>query len=137
MVWIHGGGLVVGGASTYDGLALSAHENVVVVTIQYRLGIWGFFSTGDEHSRGNWGHLDQVAALHWVQENIASFGGDPGSVTIFGESAGGESVSVLVSLPGPDVAAYGTPCRPAHLVLGPLLPRPGFNIDPTLCSIRW
>ncbi|XP_069312736.1 liver carboxylesterase 1-like isoform X3 [Eulemur rufifrons] len=99
MVWIHGGGLVVGGASTYDGLALSAHENVVVVTIQYRLGIWGFFSTGDEHSRGNWGHLDQVAALRWVQDNIANFGGNPGSVTIFGESAGGESVSVLVLSP--------------------------------------
>ncbi|XP_028626189.1 carboxylesterase 1D [Grammomys surdaster] len=99
MVWIHGGALVVGGASTYDGLALSAHENVVVVTIQYRLGIWGFFSTGDEHSRGNWGHLDQVAALHWVQDNIANFGGNPGSVTIFGESAGGFSVSVLVLSP--------------------------------------
>ncbi|XP_048211525.1 carboxylesterase 1D-like isoform X4 [Perognathus longimembris pacificus] len=99
MVWIHGGGLVMGGASTYDGLALSAHENVVVVTIQYRLGIWGFFSTGDEHSRGNWGHLDQVAALRWVQDNIANFGGNPGSVTIFGESAGGESVSVLVLSP--------------------------------------
>ncbi|XP_012611402.2 liver carboxylesterase 1-like isoform X2 [Microcebus murinus] len=99
MVWIHGGGLVVGGASTYDGLALSAHENVVVVTIQYRLGIWGFFSTGDEHSRGNWGHLDQVAALRWVRDNIANFGGNPGSVTIFGESAGGESVSVLVLSP--------------------------------------
>ncbi|XP_070469768.1 liver carboxylesterase-like isoform X2 [Equus przewalskii] len=99
MVWIHGGGLMIGGASTYDGLALSAHENVVVVTIQYRLGIWGFFSTGDEHSPGNWGHLDQVAALRWVQENIANFGGDPGSVTIFGESAGGESVSVLVLSP--------------------------------------
>ncbi|XP_017652876.2 carboxylesterase 1D [Nannospalax galili] len=99
MVWIHGGGLLVGGASTYDGLALSAHENVVVVTIQYRLGIWGFFSTGDEHSRGNWGHLDQVAALRWVQDNIANFGGNPGSVTIFGESAGGFSVSVLVLSP--------------------------------------
>ncbi|MBZ3878588.1 Liver carboxylesterase 1 [Sciurus carolinensis] len=95
MVWIHGGGLVVGGASTYDGLALSAHENVVVVTIQYRLGIWGFFSTGDEHSQGNWGHLDQVAALRWVQDNIANFGGNPDSVTIFGESAGGQSVSAL------------------------------------------
>ncbi|XP_017744185.1 PREDICTED: putative inactive carboxylesterase 4, partial [Rhinopithecus bieti] len=99
MVWIHGGGLMVGAASTYDGQVLAAHENVVVVTIQYRLGIWGFFSTGDEHSRGNWGHLDQLAALHWVQDNIASFGGNPGSVTIFGESAGGESVSVLVLSP--------------------------------------
>ncbi|XP_014644061.1 PREDICTED: liver carboxylesterase-like [Ceratotherium simum simum] len=99
MVWIHGGALLIGGASTYDGLPLAAHENVVVVTIQYRLGIWGFLSTGDEHSRGNWGHLDQVAALRWVQENIANFGGDPGSVTIFGESAGGESVSILVLSP--------------------------------------
>ncbi|XP_049720703.1 liver carboxylesterase 1-like [Elephas maximus indicus] len=99
MVWIHGGGLRVGGASMFDGLALSSHEDVVVVTIQYRLGIWGFFSTGDEHSPGNWGLLDQVAALHWVQENIASFGGNPGSVTIFGESAGGASVSVLVLSP--------------------------------------
>ncbi|XP_063468749.1 liver carboxylesterase 1 isoform X3 [Symphalangus syndactylus] len=99
MVWIHGGGLMVGTASTYDGLALAAHENVVVVTIQYRLGIWGFFSTGDEHSPGNWGHLDQLAALHWVQDNIAGFGGNPGSVTIFGESAGAESVSVLVLSP--------------------------------------
>ncbi|KAL6085357.1 hypothetical protein STEG23_000018, partial [Scotinomys teguina] len=99
MVWIHGGGLVIDGASTYDGLPLAIHENVVVVVIQYRLGIWGFFSTGDEHSRGNWGHLDQVAALQWIQENIANFGGNPGSVTIFGESAGGESVSVLVLTP--------------------------------------
>ncbi|XP_028626248.1 carboxylesterase 1C-like [Grammomys surdaster] len=99
MVWIHGGGLMIGGASTYDGLALSAHENVVVVTIQYRLGIFGLFSTGDEHSRGNWAHLDQLAALRWVKDNIANFGGNPDSVTIFGESAGGASVSVLVLSP--------------------------------------
>ncbi|XP_028644074.1 carboxylesterase 1C [Grammomys surdaster] len=99
MVWIHGGGLITGGASLYDGLALSARENVVVVTIQYRLGIWGLFSTGDEHSRGNWAHLDQLAALHWVQDNIANFGGNPDSVTIFGESAGGVSASVLVLSP--------------------------------------
>ncbi|XP_020840859.1 liver carboxylesterase 1-like [Phascolarctos cinereus] len=99
MVWIHGGGLLVGAASTYDGLALSAFEDVVVVAIQYRLGIFGLFSTGDEHARGNWGFLDQVAALQWVQKNIANFGGDPGSVTIFGESAGGVSVSTLVLSP--------------------------------------
>ncbi|XP_038609607.1 liver carboxylesterase 1 [Tachyglossus aculeatus] len=99
MVWIHGGGLVEGDASTYDGSVLSAFENVVVVIIQYRLGILGFFSTGDEHAQGNWGYLDQVAALQWVQENIANFGGDPGLVTIFGESAGAVSVSALVVSP--------------------------------------
>ncbi|XP_062355841.1 fatty acyl-CoA hydrolase precursor, medium chain-like isoform X2 [Cinclus cinclus] len=99
LVWIHGGGLVFGAASSYDGSALAAFDNVVVVTIQYRLGIVGYFSTGDEHARGNWGYLDQVAALQWIQENIIHFGGDPGSVTIFGESAGGISVGALVLSP--------------------------------------
>ncbi|XP_026544777.1 liver carboxylesterase 1 isoform X1 [Notechis scutatus] len=99
MVWIHGGGLLIGAASTYDGSVLSAYENVVVVAIQYRLGILGFYSTGDEHARGNWGLLDQVAALQWIQENIANFGGDPESVTIFGNSAGGFSSSAHVLSP--------------------------------------
>ncbi|XP_051025153.1 acylcarnitine hydrolase-like [Acomys russatus] len=99
MVWIHGGALVMGMASIHDGSVLAAMEDVVVVTIQYRLGILGFFSTGDQHARGNWGYLDQVAALHWVQQNIARFGGDPDSVTIFGESAGGTSVSSHVVSP--------------------------------------
>nr|XP_054496523.1 fatty acyl-CoA hydrolase precursor, medium chain-like [Agelaius phoeniceus] len=99
LVWIHGGGLVFGAASSYDGSVLAAFDNVVVVAIQYRLGIAGYFSTGDEHARGNWGYLDQVAALRWIQENIMHFGGDPGSVTIFGESAGGISVSALVLSP--------------------------------------
>ncbi|XP_065589240.1 fatty acyl-CoA hydrolase precursor, medium chain isoform X1 [Cyrtonyx montezumae] len=98
-VWIHGGGLVLGAASSYDGSALAAFDNVVVVAIQYRLGILGYFSTGDKHARGNWGYLDQVAALQWIQENIMHFGGDPGSVTIFGESAGGVSVSALTLSP--------------------------------------
>uniref|UniRef100_F7GEP4 Carboxylic ester hydrolase n=1 Tax=Monodelphis domestica TaxID=13616 RepID=F7GEP4_MONDO len=99
MVWIHGGGLVFGSASMYDGSILSASQNVIVVTIQYRLGVLGFFSTNDEHAPGNWGYLDQVAALQWVQKNIAHFGGDPGRVTIFGESAGGTSVSSHVLSP--------------------------------------
>ncbi|XP_048814630.1 fatty acyl-CoA hydrolase precursor, medium chain-like isoform X3 [Lagopus muta] len=98
-VWIHGGALVFGAASSYDGSALAAFDNVVVVAIQYRLGIAGYFSTGDRHARGNWGYLDQVAALQWIQENIIHFGGDPGSVTICGESAGGISVSALVLSP--------------------------------------
>ncbi|XP_074067391.1 liver carboxylesterase 1-like [Macrotis lagotis] len=99
MVWIHGGAFLFGDASTFDATYLSALENVVVVAIQYRLGIFGFYSTGDEHARGNWGYLDQVAALHWVQKNIVNFGGDPNLVTIFGMSAGGISVSALVLSP--------------------------------------
>ncbi|XP_030858451.3 cocaine esterase-like [Gorilla gorilla gorilla] len=99
MVWIHGGGLAFGMASMYDGSMLAALEDVVVVTIQYRLGVLGFFSTGDKHATGNWGYLDQVAALRWVQQNIAHFGGNPDRVTIFGESAGGTSVSSLVVSP--------------------------------------
>nr|XP_017197764.1 cocaine esterase-like isoform X1 [Oryctolagus cuniculus] len=99
MVWIHGGGQTTGMASMYDGSALAAFEDVVVVTIQYRLGVLGFFSTGDQHAAGNWGYLDQVAALRWVQKNIAHFGGNPGRVTIFGESAGGTSVSSHVLSP--------------------------------------
>uniref|UniRef100_A0A7M4EAN7 Carboxylic ester hydrolase n=1 Tax=Crocodylus porosus TaxID=8502 RepID=A0A7M4EAN7_CROPO len=99
LVWLPGGGLVLGAASTYDGSALAAFENVMFVTPQYRVGIPGFFTTGDEHARGNWGYLDQVAALIWIQENIAFFGGDPGSVTISGQSAGGLSASALVLSP--------------------------------------
>nr|XP_033798989.1 fatty acyl-CoA hydrolase precursor, medium chain-like isoform X2 [Geotrypetes seraphini] len=99
MMWIHGGGLTSGGASFYDGSALSAYENVVMVSIQYRIGILGFFSTGDDYARGNWGFLDQLAALYWIQENIEHFGGDPDSVTIFGESAGGLSASALILSP--------------------------------------
>ncbi|XP_044515651.1 liver carboxylesterase-like [Gracilinanus agilis] len=95
MVWIHGGAFLEGSASSRDGTYLSALENVVVVTIQYRLGIFGFYSTGDEYARGNWGYLDQVAALRWIQKNIGNFGGDPSSVTIFGTSSGGICVSAL------------------------------------------
>ncbi|KAL0968210.1 hypothetical protein UPYG_G00263870 [Umbra pygmaea] len=97
--WIHGGGLSMGAASQYDASPLAAYENVVVVVIQYRLGILGFLSTGDEHATGNWGFLDQIAALKWVHDNIESFGGDPQSVTIAGESAGGISASILTMSP--------------------------------------
>ncbi|XP_066438788.1 fatty acyl-CoA hydrolase precursor, medium chain-like [Eleutherodactylus coqui] len=99
MTFIHGGGLIMGSASMYDGSALSANENVVAVSIQYRLGLLGFFGTTDDQLPGNYGLKDQVAALQWIQENIAAFGGDPSSVTIFGESAGAISVSALVLSP--------------------------------------
>ncbi|XP_063052895.1 carboxylesterase 5A-like isoform X3 [Engraulis encrasicolus] len=111
MVWIHGGALYLGGAVQFDGSVLAAYENVVVVIIQYRLGILGYFSTGDEHAQGNWGFLDQLAALQWVQENIQSFGGDPNSVTIAGQSAGGISASMLLLSPLADGLFHRAICQ--------------------------
>ncbi|XP_029687936.1 carboxylesterase 3 isoform X2 [Takifugu rubripes] len=99
MVWIHGGGLAMGAASQFDGAPLAAYENIVTVIVQYRLGILGFLSTGDDHAKGNWGLLDQLAALRWVQENIEAFGGDPQAVTIAGESGGAISASILTLSP--------------------------------------
>ena len=106
MVWIHGGGLFVGDGSTaaYDGAAL-ARRGVVVVTINYRLGALGYLAhpllreESAHGASGNYGLLDQVAALEWVQRNIAAFGGDPDRVTIFGESAGSWSVNYLLATP--------------------------------------
>lgn len=92
MVWIHGGAFVSGASQPYVSDTLSVHGNVIVVTINYRLSIWGFLSTGDEHAPGNYGLWDQHLALKWVHDNIDAFGGDPGRVTIFGESAGAASV---------------------------------------------
>jgi para-nitrobenzyl esterase len=106
MVWIPGGGNFAGAASqgVYDGESL-ARRGVVVVSLNYRLGTLGFFShpaltrESSHHASGNQGILDQIAALRWVQENIARFGGDPKNVTIFGESAGSLDVSVLMTSP--------------------------------------
>ncbi|XP_055222098.1 carboxylesterase 4A isoform X3 [Gorilla gorilla gorilla] len=99
MVWFPGGAFIVGAASSYEGSDLAAREKVVLVFLQHRLGIFGFLSTDDSHARGNWGLLDQMAALRWVQENIAAFGGDPGNVTLFGQSAGAMSISGLMVSP--------------------------------------
>lgn len=106
MVWIHGGALTRGSGATrtYDGTAF-ARKGVVLVTVNYRLGPLGYLAHPEltaespNHSSGNYGALDQIAALKWVQKNIATFGGDPGRVTIFGESAGSWSVNVLVATP--------------------------------------
>ncbi len=106
MVWIHGGAFTMGSGSTpiYDGTSLARRGDVVVVTINYRLGPFGFLrlkdvTNGRIPSTGNEAILDQVAALEWVRDNIAEFGGDPGNVTIFGESAGGMSVGTLMGMP--------------------------------------
>lgn len=106
LVWIHGGSFVSGSGSSdwYDGASFADQGDVVVVTINYRLGVFGFLHLGEfggekYSTSGNCGILDQVAALEWVQENISAFGGDPNNVTVFGESAGAMSIGVLLGLP--------------------------------------
>ena len=103
MFWIHGGGFAGGSGATpiYDGQHLARRGDVVVVTINYRLGALGFlynqaFTDADDPQTGNYGMRDQIAALEWVRDHISQFGGDPNNVTIFGESAGGMSVGVLL-----------------------------------------
>jgi para-nitrobenzyl esterase len=106
MVWIYGGGLLNGGGSTplYAGDAL-ARRGVIVVTFNYRLGAFGFLAhpeltrEAEYGASGNYGLLDQIAALNWVQRNISAFGGDPANVTVFGQSSGAISISALVSSP--------------------------------------
>jgi para-nitrobenzyl esterase len=106
MVWIHGGGNFAGSGvePIFNGESLARH-GVVLVTVNYRLGVFGFFAHPElsrespHHVSGNYGLLDQILALRWVHDNIASFGGDPGNVTIFGESAGALDVNVLMASP--------------------------------------
>ena len=106
MVWIHGGGFMIGASSqtVYDGEPLAA-QGVVVVSINYRLGIFGFLAhpalsaESPQGVSGNYGMLDMIAALQWVKRNIGAFGGDPANVTIFGESAGGTAVCLLMVMP--------------------------------------
>jgi para-nitrobenzyl esterase len=106
MIWIHGGAFVFGAGDTpwYDGTRFARDGDIVLVTINYRLGPFGFLHLGDLfgsefEGSGNAGILDQVAALEWVRDSIAGFGGDPDRVTVFGESAGGGSVGTLLGLP--------------------------------------
>lgn len=106
MVWIHGGGFVNGGSSSPDsGGQNMAARGMVFVSFNYRLGRFGFFgfpALQDEHpdeARGNYGLMDQMAALRWVKRNIADFGGDPDNVTVVGESAGGMSINMLLATP--------------------------------------
>ncbi|XP_060588080.1 cholinesterase 1-like [Ruditapes philippinarum] len=99
MLYIHGGGLSIGSGVFYDGSVLSSVENVIVVTINYRLGLLGFLDIDNEKAPGNVGLLDQHLALQWVNENIGTFGGDKDRVTIFGQSAGSTCVAMQMMYP--------------------------------------
>jgi para-nitrobenzyl esterase len=123
LVWFHGGGWTVGSGNvaSYDGTRLSARGDAVVVTVNHRLGALGYLwlaEVGGEEfaASGTAGALDMIAALEWVRDNIAGFGGDPGNVTIFGESGGGAKVSALLAMP----AAAGLFHR-AIIQSGPML----------------
>ena len=122
MVWIHGGAFITGGSAMplYAGAALASNGNVVVVTLNYRLGAFGFLYIPGKTA--NVGLFDQIAALKWIKNNIEAFGGDPNNVTIFGESAGGMSIVCLLAMP----AAKGL-FHHAIVQSGPISfdPRPG------------
>ncbi|XP_063786767.1 neuroligin-2 isoform X2 [Pseudophryne corroboree] len=96
MLFIHGGSYMEGTGNMFDGSVLAAYGNVIVVTMNYRLGVLGFMSTGDQAAKGNYGLLDQIQALRWLEENIGHFGGDPERITIFGSGAGASCVSLLI-----------------------------------------
>ena len=103
MVWFYGGGMYSGESDDYDGSKLAHRGGVVVVTLNYRVGAFGFFShpaiNGEGYPARDYGIMDQQAALRWVQRNIAAFGGDPGNVTIFGQSGGGTGVTSNLQSP--------------------------------------
>ncbi|WP_051792760.1 carboxylesterase/lipase family protein [Amycolatopsis jejuensis] len=101
MVWLHGGAFVhgTGAEGWFQGDQLAAHEDVVVVTLNHRLGLLGFLGPADHEVSGIAGMLDIVEALRWVRDNIAAFGGDPGNVTVFGQSGGGAKVLALLAMP--------------------------------------
>ena len=107
MMWIHGGGNTIGSAHIYDPSLLVSKHNVIVVTVQYRMGPLGWFrhpslsnfNSSLEDMSGNYGTLDNLKALEWIQENIEYFGGDPSNVTVFGESAGGHNTAAMFASP--------------------------------------
>lgn len=137
LVWIHGGALI-NGASTdpwYDGARLAA-KGVVVVTINYRLNVFGFFShpglsaESPQNASGNQGTLDQIAALEWVRDNIEAFGGDPDRVTIIGESAGGLSTVLLMASPLAEGLFHGAIAQSVYIPAMPALQAPYLDLPP-------
>lgn len=99
MVWLHGGGYTRDGGGVYDAQRIASQGNVIVVTVNYRLGVFGYFAVPGLPGSGNFGLADQIAALQWTQRNATAFGGDPGNITMFGQSAGAMSACALLTSP--------------------------------------
>lgn len=150
MFWIHGGGNTIGTANTYPGSRLAGSEQVVVVTINYRLGFLGWMShpalRGADRdpldASGNYANLDMIAALTWVRDNIASFGGDPGNVTLFGESAGGRNVYAMLASPLANGLFHRAIVQSGSVSTAPRWRAENFHDDPqqpgqTLSSREW
>lgn len=125
VVWIHGGAFIMGSGSTplYHGHSFAALHDIVVVTINYRLGLFGLLYLGDlapGREEGNYALLDQIAALRWVRDNIAAFGGDPDRVTVMGESAGAISIGSLLAMPAARGLFHRAILQSGAAVLSPL-----------------
>lgn len=144
MVWVHGGSLRTGegGSGLYEGSAL-ARKGVVLVTLNYRLGVLGYLAhpqltaESPHASSGNYGLLDQIEALRWVRENIAAFGGDPGNITLFGESAGALSVIELMTSPLARGLFHKVIVQSGYLVSNPELTRSRFGLPSAHAIGEW
>lgn len=121
MIWVHGGGNVVGQAEMYDGSNLALAGDIIVVTINYRVGVFGFLTTGNKELPGNYGLWDQLLAIKWVKENILTFGGNPNSITLFGQSAGSYDACTFLISPASEglfqrvIGESGSCLRPAFI----------------------
>ncbi|GAU89716.1 hypothetical protein RvY_02230-2 [Ramazzottius varieornatus] len=115
LVYIHGESYSWGTGNAYDGTILASYGNLVVVTLNYRLGIFGFLNTGDGFARGNYGLMDQVAAIKFVEENVEQFGGDPNNITVMGHGTGAACVNLLMISP---VASNYRPLFQRAILLG-------------------
>jgi para-nitrobenzyl esterase len=141
MFWLHGGGFATGSASApgYDGAELARRGDVVVVTINHRLNLFGFLNLaelcGSSYAdSGNAGMLDCVAALQWVRQNIAAFGGDPGNVTIFGQSGGASKVAVLMAMPAAQGLFHKAIIQSASSLIRMVMPEQATKVAKALCD---
>jgi para-nitrobenzyl esterase len=123
LFWIHGGAFYIGSGNDHDGSVLAAQGDAVVVSVNYRLGVFGFLDLSgyDDTLAGSAsnGFSDQIMALIWVRDNIADYGGDPGNVTVFGESAGGSSVNAILGAPSADGLYHRAIAQSATAIINP------------------